>query len=695
MTRPLPRHGARHQRQDVTRRSGSCPALLMRLLSQRNGAQQAGRQSTTLADWEVRTLLGTNLAEHVTPLARSRFENLEREVPSANLPCRAPGRSSTDPQWYRPAAETPKLIMTGPSQSFTACVSASSSSLQAWRGWEPVKTNHRTPQEASMPLLQQATLPHPSGSQENLLVQQAQTMSLAATRLKPKRRPLVSWMQSSTSPSHATACSRDIAEESTQVQLGARQQSIPRCIETDLVVPPEQPPARVAVVGAGPVGLWIAVLLARVHARLLLTSSGVKIERPPTAPIIDVREQRTDDSGWGSRRVVLAMSNLSQDLLNNHMLTERETCARNTFAPACSINFIESKLREEFDKYVAAGFGTLKLGQTIHEPESLLADHDVVFVASGRRWPGDDWRQDRGLQVNVGKTEEALILKFTLEPGPNVGRTLSEVRGALGRFEAPGHPTYILRPGATEEQGYLWVLGLAPELLDRARSALEDFKHEQDLLQEMQSGRPANGCKLEASAAAEQQSLTSKNEFGPGIFGSFRGMWASLTSTSIPSSPTAEPSSPKKGNKQQVGNLKAALAYVDKQMKPLEVSPRITVASYWHSEEVVHRIQKPDGSVGWIVLVGDAACGKPFYLGSNLNGHFHDAMALVAAPWTRWASAASEAAEHKSEPGLRREQLPEGSVPFKRYLEQYKRRTDGIGFRCQGPSSPTRKQARS
>jgi hypothetical protein len=303
------------------------------------------------------------------------------------------------------------------------------------------------------------------------------------------------------------------------------------------------------------------------------------------------------------------------------------------------------------------------------------------------------------LQVNVGKTEEALILKFTLEPGPHIGRTLSEVRGAVGRFEAPGHPTYIIRPGATEEQGYLWVLGLSPEIMDRARFALEGFKHEQDLLQEMQSGQPllaqVDAGKLKESSEAEPQSPKPKVELGPGMFASFREMWASLSSASTPTSPTATPSSPtKKGNKQPVSNLKSAFAYLDKHMKPLEVSPRITVASYWHSEEVVRRVQKPDGSVGWIVLVGDAACGKPFYLGSNLNGHFQDAVALLAAPWTRWASAASEATQYKSEPGSRREQLPEGTVPFKRYLEQYKRRVDGIGFRCPG-ASPARKQARS
>ena len=45
---------------------------------------------------------------------------------------------------------------------------------------------------------------------------------------------------------------------------------------------------RVAVVGAGPVGLWIAVLLARAHARFFQTSSGFRISRHPQAPVINV-----------------------------------------------------------------------------------------------------------------------------------------------------------------------------------------------------------------------------------------------------------------------------------------------------------------------------------------------------------------------------------------------------------------------
>ena len=47
--------------------------------------------------------------------------------------------------------------------------------------------------------------------------------------------------------------------------------------------------------------------------------------------------------------------------------------------------------------------------------------------------------------------------------------------------------------------------------------------------------------------------------------------------------------------------------------------------------------------------MGDAACGKPFYLGSNLNAHFQDTISLLplgfndvreislrSCPWSSW-----------------------------------------------------------
>ena len=89
--------------------------------------------------------------------------------------------------------------------------------------------------------------------------------------------------------------------------------------------PPLPRGARVAVVGAGPVGLWVAVLLARASAKLFPTQQGFRISRQEQAPSIDVYERR--DGEQKGRRVVLAISNVSQDLLNSRLLEGRELAA--------------------------------------------------------------------------------------------------------------------------------------------------------------------------------------------------------------------------------------------------------------------------------------------------------------------------------------------------------------------------------
>ncbi|CAL1171826.1 unnamed protein product [Cladocopium goreaui] len=131
------------------------------------------------------------------------------------------------------------------------------------------------------------------------------------------------------------------------------------------------------------------------------------------------------------------------------------------------------ELQLEFEKYSQCGFGALHMGCQIDDPEALLADHDVVFVATGRNWPCDEWRGGHGFEVSLGRCEEALILKFALQPGNELQKTVQEARSGVGRFEVPGQPMYILRPGASEDQGWLWIMGLSPDVLNHIRSSIE------------------------------------------------------------------------------------------------------------------------------------------------------------------------------------------------------------------------------
>ena len=55
-------------------------------------------------------------------------------------------------------------------------------------------------------------------------------------------------------------------------------------------------------------------------------------------------------------------------------------------------------------------------------------------------------------------------------------------------------------------------------------------------------------------------------------------------------------------------------------------------------------------------MAGDAACGRPFFLGSTLNGHLHDLVTLVQGTnWSAWD--------------------PDAADPFRKYRERIKLRT--------------------
>ena len=100
--------------------------------------------------------------------------------------------------------------------------------------------------------------------------------------------------------------------------------------------------AKVAIVGAGPVGLWLAVLLARKHSTLANGKDGQPvITRNSAAPTIHVFEARQPQSGGGggggggdgegggskahgTRSIVLAITQQTQDLLNHQVRERRE-----------------------------------------------------------------------------------------------------------------------------------------------------------------------------------------------------------------------------------------------------------------------------------------------------------------------------------------------------------------------------------
>ena len=75
-----------------------------------------------------------------------------------------------------------------------------------------------------------------------------------------------------------------------------------------------------------------------------------------------------------------------------------------------------------------------------------------------------------------------------------------------------------------------------------------------------------------------------------------------------------------------------------------------TEASHWRSAGLLHT---PEGARGPTILIGDAACGRPFWLGSTLNGHFADVTQLVQSTcWRAW------------------DWLEDGDAPLRGYLDR-------------------------
>ena len=374
--------------------------------------------------------------------------------------------------------------------------------------------------------------------------------------------------------------------------------------------------ARVAIVGAGPVGLWLGVLLARKHATLANGKDGSPvIIRNCNAPTIDIFEARQPNGGGdggggggskahGTRSIVLAITQQTQELLNRQLIGQTiGQCGTHAFAPTSRIGEIERVLLREFERYSAAGFGKVRWGEDVRDPDELHEEakgaYDVVFVASGRRNATDEWRSERGMETIVEGTAAAAIFEFWGARPAADG--WSSVVAAASRAISPAQ--IFLRPGSDEGRGWVWLVGLPEQLseaIHRGVSSINDT-----------GGGSRNPPKHASLAAALEAALAAARS-------SHGGQGQGDDASSFP----AEASS------------LDGLRTMDAALKAQGASAGWTEASHWRSSGVLHA---PQGSRGPTILVGDAACGRPFWLGSTLNGHFADVAQLAAADcWRAW-----------------------------------------------------------
>eukprot|EP00747_Dinoflagellata_sp_TGD_P032198 gnl/TRDRNA2_/TRDRNA2_135814_c0_seq1.p1 gnl/TRDRNA2_/TRDRNA2_135814_c0~~gnl/TRDRNA2_/TRDRNA2_135814_c0_seq1.p1 ORF type:complete len:617 (-),score=96.50 gnl/TRDRNA2_/TRDRNA2_135814_c0_seq1:134-1984(-) len=322
---------------------------------------------------------------------------------------------------------------------------------------------------------------------------------------------------------------------------------------------------RIAVVGAGPVGLWAALLLARKYAHI----DGKSRVRRPDAPEIVVLEARPETSHCSRLDIRIALSSSTQTLLNQRARTR-------CFSSGMPIAEIEEALLHRWRKI--APTADITFGQSVDDPGQFAVSgaFDCVLWAGGRRSLEEARRRALGCTARVGTTERVLVFQLhELVAGDVWQRATADLTGLVRQAARCPTLRVMLRPGVGGAcAGWLWIFGLPDEAANAA---------------------PAGAA---AAGGSPPSPLVSSLDVA---------LDAVLDDTLACG-----------------GGLRAAAEALQQRLRPSTCTARWVEASFWSSDRVVCDLAGCP-----LVLLGDAACGKPFYTGTTLNRHFWDVAALV------------------------------------------------------------------
>eukprot|EP00933_Yihiella_yeosuensis_P040547 TRINITY_DN3487_c1_g5_i1.p1 TRINITY_DN3487_c1_g5~~TRINITY_DN3487_c1_g5_i1.p1 ORF type:complete len:671 (-),score=127.47 TRINITY_DN3487_c1_g5_i1:456-2468(-) len=407
---------------------------------------------------------------------------------------------------------------------------------------------------------------------------------------------------------------------------------------------------RIAVVGGGPVGLWIATLIALRSARRVRPQAAgagaaaakaalCNFIRGPDAPEIIVFERRGSQEHCSRRNVRITLSEHTVSLLNKHTKSHR-------FVSGMALAEIETILLEQWRRL--GGSKCLEYDRHIENPIELAKeeDWDLVLWAGGRNSLDDETRASLGCETKLGDNEEVLIFEmrdFSMprrDAGPVRIQDLEQLaaadltfcarQGAAGVTASPSSTSedasnssansdyrIVLRCGNDAETpkdapapfplGWLWLMGL-PSELKAAKDAVGPPG---------QAHNKQRHPSMKAALDAELKRLGLLPDSGPDCD-------ATKADASLPPL--------------WVQRIQAAVAAVqDRVLSPASVSVRWVDASFWSSDRVVCPLPAgPSGRCAPLVVVGDAAMGKPFYSGTTLNVHLAEVKALSKLPVVRW-----------------------------------------------------------
>mmetsp|Transcript_120519 Transcript_120519/g.191040 ORF Transcript_120519/g.191040 Transcript_120519/m.191040 type:complete len:659 (-) Transcript_120519:93-2069(-) len=321
---------------------------------------------------------------------------------------------------------------------------------------------------------------------------------------------------------------------------------------------------RIAVVGAGPVGLWVALLLELKYA------GGPGHIRQLDAPEVVILEARPKESHCARADIRIALSSSTQTMMN-------QRTHAHLFASGMSVGDIESALLRRLEK--VAPQQKIHFGRSVADPGSLANSEkfDCILWAGGRRSLDDGLRASLGCETRVGMSEGVLVFQvFELQGGGDIWQFAAVDFTGIAR-QATSVPTLrvMVRPGqAGISAGWLWIFGIPRD--------------------------------IDIGMASKDQ--TSR----------FQNMIDALHSLAGATSPMAS-------------RLRPAVEVLQQRVRPASCALRLVDAAFWSSDRVVCDLtSQSNSSLSCpLVLLGDAACGKPFYNGTTLNRHLWDAAALV------------------------------------------------------------------
>lgn len=336
---------------------------------------------------------------------------------------------------------------------------------------------------------------------------------------------------------------------------------------------------RIAVVGAGPVGLWAALLLADKHSKI---GDGCRVRRPD-APDIVILEGRPEEKHCTRTDIRIALSSPTQSLLN------QRTGSR-CFSSGMPLAEIEAALLRRWRKLCPRDAVTF--GRCIDDPGALtsLEGFDCVLWAAGRRSLDVGPRQRLGCETRLGHSERVLVFQIDDLVAGDAWQLVSlDLTGVVRQAAKCPTLRVMVRPGLGGACAcWVWLFGLPP----------------------------GNGaCSAVASAAA-----AATNAYTAGSR-HLNSMGEAFSAAIAGGAPDVD-----------VEVARAAVDTLQQRVRPAACSARWVDAAFWSSDRVVCQLPGPDDSTAEsrpLVLLGDAACGKPFYTGTTLNKHFWEVAALI------------------------------------------------------------------